>query len=33
MENVQIAPFNLRVPFVAEYLRGKNWAEASYEVK
>lgn len=30
MENVQSAPFNLRVPFIAEYKTGKNWADATY---
>lgn len=30
MEDVQKAPFNLKVPFVAEYQKGKDWAEASY---
>ena len=30
MENVQVAPFNLKVPFVADYTSGKDWAEASY---
>lgn len=29
MEDVQGAPFNLKVPFVAEYKYGSNWAEAS----
>lgn len=31
MENVQIAPFNLKVPFVVEYKpAGSNWSEATY---
>ena len=31
MENVQIEPFSLKVPFVAEYQEiGKNWAETTY---
>ena len=30
MENVQSPPFNLAVPFVANYKKGKTWAEATY---
>ncbi len=30
MEDVQAAPFNLRVPFRADYKYGDNWAEATY---
>lgn len=30
MERVQVPPFNLRVPFVAEYKTGANWSEATY---
>ena len=29
-QTVQEAPFNLRVPFYADYHEGKNWSEASY---
>ena len=32
MERVQVPPFNLKVPFIAEYKYGKNWSEASYGV-
>ena len=31
MEDVQRPPFNLKVPFVADYKTGKTWAEATYE--
>lgn len=30
MADVQGEPFNLRVPFVSDYGKGKNWAEASF---
>lgn len=30
LTNVQGPPFNLRVPFTADFDSGKNWAEASY---
>ena len=30
LERVQVPPFNLKIPFVAEYKQGKNWSEASY---
>lgn len=30
MENIQCEPFNLRVPFKADYKFGANWAEATY---
>jgi len=30
MENVQSPPFNLKVPFVAEYKTGKDWAQCTY---
>jgi len=33
LERVQVPPFNLRVPFVAEYKVGSNWSEATYGKK
>lgn len=30
MERTNAPPFNLRVPFVAEYKQGNNWSEATY---
>lgn len=30
LERVQVPPFNLKIPFVAEYKTGKNWSEATY---
>lgn len=30
LEDVQTYPFNLSVPFIAEYKMGTNWAEATY---
>lgn len=30
LENVQTAPFNLKVPFVADYKIGQTWKEATY---
>lgn len=30
MADVQSEPFNLRVPFVSDFDKGKNWAEASF---
>lgn len=30
LERVQVPPFNLKVPFIAEYKYGKNWSEATY---
>jgi DNA polymerase-1 len=32
LEDVQRPPFSLKVPFVAEYASGKDWAEVSYGV-
>ena len=31
MENVQTPPFNLKVPFRADWKAGKNWSQATYE--
>ena len=33
LERVQVPPFNLTVPFIAEYKIGKNWMEATYGVE
>lgn len=33
LERVDTPPFNLTVPFVAEYSYGSNWAEATYGVE
>ena len=33
METVQEEPFNLKVPFVVDWLHGDNWAQASFEEK
>ncbi len=30
LERVQVPPFNLKIPFVAEYKMGNNWSEATY---
>lgn len=30
MERVQVPPFNLKIPFVADYKSGSNWSEATY---
>ena len=30
LERVQVPPFNLKVPFVAEYKMGKSWGAATY---
>jgi DNA polymerase-1 len=32
LERVQVPPFNLKIPFIAEHKSGKNWSEASYGV-
>lgn len=32
MADVQCEPFNLRVPFVSDFDKGKNWCEASFGV-
>ena len=29
-QSVQEAPFNLKVPFYADFNQGSNWSEASY---
>jgi len=30
LERVQVPPFNLKVPFIADYKTGSNWSEATY---
>jgi len=30
LERVQVPPFNLKIPFVADYKSGENWSEATY---
>lgn len=33
LERVQVPPFNLKVPFIAEYKVGSNWSEATYGIE